>query len=325
MLKISIIIPVYNTGEYLRECFDSIIAQTYGNFEVVVVDDGSTDHSGAICDEYATKDSRFVVIHKQNGGVSAARNTGIDAATGDYIGFADSDDTILPGMFEEYVRVAKTTEADLIEAVGFLNDGEKANNSEDAHIYEFNNDEARREFFTIGKIRPSVCLAFIKKELVGYVRFPTNIYQWEDYAFIAVMVSRTTKTAVTANRYYQYRYREGSATKRPMNDRHLTCLLIDEFLQQQGIYKEEQERHDVVGFFIRCVCKEYIASDSIVRKQYRIVVLNKIRNNFMSIRKCRAVPLMTKLFICIIPLSDSLVIALYRMKIKLEKFLKRKF
>ena len=321
MLKISIIVPVYNTGEYLRECFDSIIAQTYGNFEVVVVDDGSTDHSGAICEEYASKDSRFVVIHKQNEGVSAARNTGIDAATGDYIGFADSDDTILPGMFEEYVRVAGKTGADLIEAVGFLNDGERANNSDDAYIYEFNNEESRREFFTKGKIRPSVWLAFIKKTIVGDVRFPTNIYQWEDYAFIAVMVSRTTKAAVTTNRYYQYRYREGSATKRPMNDRHLSCLLIDNFLQAQGVYKEDQERHDVVGFFIRCVCLGFLSNQSKIRNKYRKTIREQIKNNHQSIKKCRAVPSRNKVFIYALPYAEWLVIALFKMKRRLAKML----
>lgn len=94
MIKFSIIVPVYNVEEYLRRCLESICNQTYRNIEVILVDDGSTDCSPAICDEYALKDERILVIHKKNGGLSDARNTGMEVATGDYIFFIDSDDYI---------------------------------------------------------------------------------------------------------------------------------------------------------------------------------------------------------------------------------------
>ena len=92
--KITVIVPVYNTEKYLRRCVDSILAQTFTDFELLLVNDGSTDGSGAICDEYAQKDSRVRVFHKENGGVSSARNIGIDNAQGDWITFIDSDDRI---------------------------------------------------------------------------------------------------------------------------------------------------------------------------------------------------------------------------------------
>ena len=95
---ISIIIPVYNTGKYLHRCVDSILAQTYTDFELLLIDDGSTDSSGAICDKYAEKDSRVRVFHKENGGVSSARNLGVDYARGEYIMFVDSDDYMFPMM-----------------------------------------------------------------------------------------------------------------------------------------------------------------------------------------------------------------------------------
>src|SRR5690606_22590995 len=95
MPKVSVIIPVYNTENYLRECLDSILAQTFTDFEVLLINDGSTDSSGKICDEYAEKDSRIKVFHKENGGVSSARNLGLDNAKGEWICFVDSDDEIL--------------------------------------------------------------------------------------------------------------------------------------------------------------------------------------------------------------------------------------
>ncbi|HFU5892253.1 TPA: glycosyltransferase family 2 protein, partial [Enterococcus faecium] len=92
MCEISIIVPIYNVEQYLRKCVDSILAQTFTDFEVILVDDGSPDNSGAICDEYAKLDSRVRVIHKENGGLSDARNAGIEIAKGKYLGFVDSDD-----------------------------------------------------------------------------------------------------------------------------------------------------------------------------------------------------------------------------------------
>lgn len=103
----SIIVPVYNVENYLRRCVDSLIHQTYKNLEIILVDDGSPDNCPAICDEYAQKDSRIRVIHKENGGLSDARNKGLDAATGDYVLFVDSDDYIEPDACEKFLRYAE--------------------------------------------------------------------------------------------------------------------------------------------------------------------------------------------------------------------------
>jgi len=101
-MEISIIIPVYNSEKYLKECIDSILSQTFLDFELVLVNDGSTDSSGKICDEYALKDSRVRVFHKENGGVSAARNTGIKAAKGKYVTFVDADDKVKPSFLMDF-------------------------------------------------------------------------------------------------------------------------------------------------------------------------------------------------------------------------------
>lgn len=110
---ISIIIPVYNVERYLRECIDSIIAQTYKNLEIILVDDGSSDKSGEICDEYSKKDSRIKVIYKKNGGLSDARNVALDIAKGDYIGFIDSDDYIEKDMFQILYNLAEEYNAEI--------------------------------------------------------------------------------------------------------------------------------------------------------------------------------------------------------------------
>lgn len=113
MELVSVIVPVYNVEEYLPECLDSILASTYKNLEIIVVDDGSPDNCPRICDEYAQKDPRIKVIHQENQGLVGARNTGLKHAHGKYIGFVDSDDAVSPVMYEQLVRAIEETEADL--------------------------------------------------------------------------------------------------------------------------------------------------------------------------------------------------------------------
>ena len=114
--KISIIMPVYGVEDYVGKSIESIQAQTYENWELWAVDDGSPDNSGKICDEYATKDNRIKVIHKENGGAPSARNTAIDKATGDYFYFMDSDDWAEPTMLGDMVELAENKNAQLVIA-----------------------------------------------------------------------------------------------------------------------------------------------------------------------------------------------------------------
>ncbi len=111
--KISVIIPVFNVENYLNRCVESVLRQSYKNLEVLLIDDGSTDRSGLLCDKWANKDSRILVIHKKNGGVSDARNVGLDVATGDYIAFVDSDDYISPDMMAILFSALKKNDADM--------------------------------------------------------------------------------------------------------------------------------------------------------------------------------------------------------------------
>ena len=111
---VSVIIPVYNVEKYLRDCVDSVLAQTYTDLEIILVDDGSPDNCGAICDEYAARDSRIKVIHKENGGLSDARNAGLDIARGEYIYFVDSDDYIKPETVKRLVKRCEQENADIV-------------------------------------------------------------------------------------------------------------------------------------------------------------------------------------------------------------------
>lgn len=114
-MQLSIIIPIYNVEQYLEETINTVLNQSFADFELILVDDGSTDSSGKICDEFAKKDKRVRVIHKKNEGVSVARNTGVQAAKGEYIGFVDSDDIIEPCMYEIMINAAKEYNCDIVQ------------------------------------------------------------------------------------------------------------------------------------------------------------------------------------------------------------------
>lgn len=114
MPKISVIVPVYKAEKFLATCIESILNQTYGNLEIILVDDGSPDSCGKICEKYALSDSRVKVVHQKNAGVAAARNVGLDLAEGDYVTFVDSDDYIQPQMYEKMIRCAEHNHCDLV-------------------------------------------------------------------------------------------------------------------------------------------------------------------------------------------------------------------
>lgn len=186
--KISIIIPVYKSELYLRSCIDSILAQGYTNWELILVDDGSPDNSGEICDEYANKDSRIHVLHKQNEGVGAARNAGIGLATGDKLGFIDSDDIVEPNYLETFIKADNN---DLV-ICGYLFDKYDHENrlySSEKHFqnyFIFHNEENKvklEEAFASGIMHMNWNKLFdvgiIKKYNIRYKSYPIN----EDFIF----------------------------------------------------------------------------------------------------------------------------------------------
>lgn len=174
--KISIIVPVYNIDQHLRKCLDSILAQTFTNFEVIVVNDGSTDQSGEICDEYAKKDERVQVIHQENGGVSSTRNAGVGRATGDYIGFVDGDDYLDKDMYKRlYQACIETGSSIAICKLGREIDGKLTNNDiGEFYTRELKHEEAMSELFKGVLYRFSLCSKLFKKECFENILFPVG-------------------------------------------------------------------------------------------------------------------------------------------------------
>ena len=149
---ISVVVPVYNVKQYLDDCMESIVHQTYENIEIILVDDGSTDGSGEMCDAWKEKDARIKVVHQKNGGLSAARNTGIEASTGEYIVFIDSDDMFETDAVMNLYNCATSLSADLVVGQGLRVDenGERITEGKYADVYEPGGEEyviSKEEFW----------------------------------------------------------------------------------------------------------------------------------------------------------------------------------
>lgn len=210
---ISVIVPIYNIEEYLEKCINSIINQTYDNLEIILVDDGSTDNSGNICDEYKKIDKRIKVIHKANGGLSSARNAGLDIARGDLIAFVDSDDYLESTMYEELKDNMNKFDSD-ISACDFYKI--KKNSKKRAIKIAKNNEVVfiNKEIIynTIGKYKDLFSYSWnkmYKKKLFDNIRFP-NGRVFEDGFIIFDLLEKTKKVSIIVKPLYNYVYRNTS-------------------------------------------------------------------------------------------------------------------
>lgn len=222
---ISVIVPVYKTEKYLKKCVESIQSQTYGELEIILVDDGSPDNSGKLCDELAKEDGRIRVIHRENGGLAAARNSGLTYAINGgladkhhYVAFVDSDDTIDKNMYSVMFELAEKHHADLVlcghQSVKTERDA-AACAPEGRNVQALNNEQLWDEVF--GRLNNSACNKLYRAELCAELLFPQGIIHGEDLLFNLKYI-KNCKTAIQVdNEFYHYYCREGSITKSGFN------------------------------------------------------------------------------------------------------------
>lgn len=211
---ISVIVPVYNVERYLGACVESILAQTYRNIELILVDDGSKDSSGDMCDAVAAKDSRVHVIHQKNAGQAAARNAGIDYAHGEYVGFVDSDDWLETDMYASMLHNMLEHDADLgLTASQYVYPG----NEVVPHCIEnqfliMSSEDAFRYVNLAGYFTVAPWDKLIAKNLLDGVRFPMGYFQGEDYLFTYKVLSNASRIVYDSTPKYFYRQTESSVS-----------------------------------------------------------------------------------------------------------------
>ena len=210
---VSVIIPAYNIEDYIGRCLDSIISQTYKNLEIIVVDDGSRDHTGEILDNYAKKDRRIKVIHKENGGVSSARNKGIEVAEGDYIGFIDGDDLIEPEMYKILVDLLEEENADIAHCgyqMVFPDRVDYYHNTGKKKIQT--TEEGLKDLLSGEIIEPGLVNKLYKKELIKNCRLDETVKINEDLLMNYQLFKLSQKSVYYDITPYSYMIRSSSAT-----------------------------------------------------------------------------------------------------------------
>lgn len=264
---VSIIVPVYNVEKYLKKCVDSIINQTYKNLEIVLVDDGSTDNSRNICDEYAKKDSRIKVIHKQNGGLSDARNVGIDNSKGKYITFIDSDDTIENDYVEYLYSLLKKykTKLSICNYNVITNNKIISYTTKDLE-FKFDKITALKELLKENKFSVSSCAKMYEKKLFNNVKFPVGKL-CEDNGTTYKLVEKCAYIAYGSKSKYNYYKRENSIMTSSFNEKKFDLIeLVDQM--KSDLESKYPELHDDI------LKKQILSRFSILRQ----IVLSDYNN-----------------------------------------------
>jgi glycosyltransferase involved in cell wall biosynthesis len=257
---ISVIVPVYKAEKYIESCVRSILAQTYGDFELILVEDGSPDRSGEICDALAETDTRIRVIHKENGGAATARNAGLDAAKGEYIAFIDGDDCVHPKYLEFLLSLQQETGADFSMCYYdfFTEEGEWFNGEPQTDCELLNGAELLENFSEhcrkVSLI--SLCMKLFKKEIFEGLRIPEG-YIEEDSMSLPHILERSRRIARSGEKLYHWRVTPGSVTRSGLTEKSFAYIEVSryqaEFLAERGYAQADHFQRE----FLMRVLKYY--------------------------------------------------------------------
>ena len=266
---ISVIVPIYNVEKYLKKCLDSIINQTYNNLEIILVDDGSPDNCGKICDEYAKKDNRIKVIHKENGGVSSARNKGLDIANGEYVFFIDSDDYIELDAIEKLLSMGKS---DFIISKGYrIEKNERIAIDNDILKSEtINNPEYKEKIFSkllLGKVTSGPFAKMYKRNVIekNKLRFNEELEFGEDTIFTFCFINYSSSFSNVNEYTYNYVTDLNSITQKYSKK---TFKRVDNLVKNfKNILlpmlesKHQNEYYFYIVYLLNHLCIEYIFNE----------------------------------------------------------------
>lgn len=291
-MLVSVIVPVYNTEKYLARCIDSICMQTYSNLEILLINDGSNDNSGMICDEYAKKDKRVRVIHRKNSGVSITRNIGIKEARGDYIAFVDSDDFIDRGMFDALVRRANKCCSDIVMCKYYIKKSKEISevSMEYAEVYNGEMDVKNHLLYAYYTDYHnglySLWNKLIKKSIYSTynIEFNASLKRGEDAWFIFQCLKHCKRVDFIPKAYYYYCQNDNSIMHALYKDQYEKWVYVRKLLLQENqrlkfnidyslFYKEFLYK---VAIYCRDLIKEKQINQvlNIMKDQFYIVALN---------------------------------------------------
>mgnify|MGYP000545476786 CR=1 FL=1 len=292
---VSVIVPVYNVQEMLEECILSILNQTYEDFEIILINDGSTDSSGEICDYYKAKDSRVRVIHNHNKGVSFSRNCGLQTAKGEYIAFCDSDDTYESIFLERMVSTIEKSRAEIVICGYYCN-----RNGVDSKVTNINTnrliskEELFEKIFLCNEIGGFVWNKVFKRTVIKDIKFNTNFQICEDTYFVCETLRNVDKIFYTSEPLYHYKIRNNSAVNKI--DNIITNRSTSKYTEAFTHILKSCPISDQMTKYVRCgifwlavsVKCDYLNANK--RNRQVIINLNKdCKKNFISYVSCKKI------------------------------------
>lgn len=285
---VSVIVPAYQAEPYLTQCLDSILGQTYGNLEILVVNDGSRDKTKEICDAYAQRDSRIRPFHKENGGVSSARNVGLANATGEYVVFCDSDDTMRREYVSHLVKLARENACQMSYCARAY--WEDRTSYETAPIPDPNppvimeGKAAMENLLRSRYIGGSPWCWLMERKLTEGLSFNPALHLDEDYTFILQVLSRAKQICIDKTVLYNYYVNPQGIVRSDFNPKHITalhaCEVMEGFLKKQNLLDTMKPSMDS-RFVVRCVLLlRKLRGNKALQKQYAPALCKVIRQHF---------------------------------------------
>lgn len=297
LANISVIVPVYNAESYLADCIESILAQSYTEFELLLIDDGSKDKSGIICDSYADKDPRVRVIHKENGGVSSARNLGLSIASGEYIAFVDSDDWVEEKFFEKAIEACRTQGLGIYMGgiARMYPDGKREESVVQYSFHGHANEVKEKQYIDLIDTNYGVSSVakLFKREIVENKRFDETLSWGEDLKFVTDLLQGHIQIMATNEVVYYYRVGHSSITSRIDLDKcrcfvRIYTYLYNESDRRKGLtdiysaYIEKRMYADLLSYEQLILCSQMSYSEKMEMLQIVFSisqVLKRIKNN----------------------------------------------
>lgn len=311
-MTVSVIVPAYNIAPYLEKCVNSILAQTYKDIQLILVNDGSTDGTGEICDRLAKQDNRILVIHKENGGVSSARNSALRVATGKYVSFIDGDDYIEPTLYEDAVSAMQQNNADCFMFEYFIDDekGCRIHSVEQSKYGVISGEKAFE--YSIGKENRFLTHKLYTRELLNGLFFDENIILGEDTLFVCEALLNAKQVVYTSKAYYHYIIRAGSAVQSPFKRKKLSGVVA-----YQKVLKMAEENNidnavivakdSIANLAFQLVRKIYQGPKYPERKQDLKYLKRVILEHAKALKKSKLISSKTKLKLFITSISVGLI------------------
>ena len=307
---ISIIVPVYKVEKYLEKCVKSILKQTYTNLEIILVDDGSPDKCGQLCDELAKTDDRIIVFHKENGGLSDARNYGVERANGEYIGFVDSDDYIHECMYKELYEAIKKSGTSIAECgvTRVYKNILRPHYEGEDYFLVLDREGYLKEYLENKRLYGSAWCKLSHRDLAKKIKFPAGkIY--EDAFYTLELLKTVDKYTLISGNYYYYYIRENSITTRPFSSKDMDYIEIMNQIEDYTLSNFPRFKEQLLvrlAFAYISIFNQLLEVDGYKRKSEYKILKDKLKDNYFKVLSNKKAPKNLKVAILLLNINERL-------------------